>query len=271
MSLLDLYNDKARMILWADHVYGVISSSITKDRWDVAISNYQILKANGVDSTIGDDSLFKLVVAADKTFNYSNVTSMPATVLSKHNNKTVITIGIIKVILGDDLYDKISVGNTLDVTALILRYSNLGLNTINFSYLGSNVYKWLSETSKIPCLECFASPFDNTLNDYCSIFPEDGSRGNFFNYIGTITISASPMLVIAYPPNIDMIVNYCVELLMRYVSTVGGSGAILFLGSPNYMLESQVGVTKNLLSEYVVYSFGVAPNIGEMNTALSHL
>lgn len=148
--------------------------------------------------------------------------------------------------LGENYYPEI-------IDKLIIRYFPLGIDTGYFWSIDRKLYSFFESTSTVPSLECFASPFNHFLDNYCSIYEDDtvfGSKGNFFDYIRHLTTNKIPMRLIINPPYIEKIVEEAAAAVTTYLSEVPGADAILVYSTH----ADKSRITINSLKNFPIYS-----------------
>ena len=94
----------------------------------------------------------------------------------------------------------------------------VGFDTGQFWGLHPNFYNYIKENYK-KTIECFASPFNNNLNDYFSlIYPVDkyyGSKGDFFENFLKVKYD----IYIINPPFVESIINKVLILIEEKLKT----------------------------------------------------
>lgn len=106
--------------------------------------------------------------------------------------------------------------------SLVTRYALTGISNGLFLSLPPRVYNKLLRSSKLPVLEAYASPFNHTLPEYCSLFDRDrvyGSLGRFEEYITRLDISAR---LCVNPPYVSSVVTVAVDRTLDYMRRVRG-------------------------------------------------
>jgi hypothetical protein len=117
---------------------------------------------------------------------------------------------------------------------LSLRYNILGPSDGLFLSIDHDVYSYLYNGSKLPVVECYASPFNNNLPHYCSIYERDyiyGSLGKYKDYITRLT---QPTRLILNPPYTNRMIDECINLLLEYMDRCNGDFFLMLPLMYNY-------------------------------------
>lgn len=108
------------------------------------------------------------------------------------------------------------------IEALSLRYHMILKSGGHFLSMDTTIYDHLALSSGLPVLECYASPYNHCLPDYCSLFPADqkfGAHPPFDKYIDTINF---PCRLIANPPYTVNSIKVFVDKLLKYMGRQRG-------------------------------------------------
>lgn len=282
---VDLYNDRMRTIKYLILIYDML----TRRHPDLEESTFFMLTSEGkykfltglltgepdidlclVTSLTGitSDEFLQSVEDARKKYDFTMSTNPPICTIEnvKIRDAFIVTVGDVVMEINSNTFKHLT---TLGVSKselyeMVLRYTDMGLGSRYFNIVGHNVYKWLELGSKIPTVECFASPFDKTLKKYCSPFSEDvDSMGNFFGWIRRVVQKAETYLLLIHPPDIEYVMDACVRRSYEYVAGNPMAGAIVFLPTPSQYLEKEPvsGVTKIINMGYNIYAYGTVPNL----------
>lgn len=137
---------------------------------------------------------------------------------------------------------------------LLIRYKMIGFDTGQFYGMTPECYQLMYQLNP-NIMECFASPLNNNLLNYCSIFKEDeqyfGSSGSFFDVFPN---DITNEVYVINPPNSDEILTKCNELIEQKLNKDRKISIICFY--PNYpdMIDSL------MKSKYYVKSYHLKPN-----------
>lgn len=168
-----------------------------------------------------------------------NVTSSNIELVSRIDsaNKMVrLNVGEIGVSVPESVYARLYIkagGDTSKISELIIKYFPLGITSGLFWSVDKPIYKELIEQSPLPALECFASPFNYSCSNFCSLFESDkafGSKGNFFDYIQKLN---EPCRLLVNPPYVEKIMAKTANVVLDYLNRVPGSEAIFMLPAWN--------------------------------------
>ena len=112
----------------------------------------------------------------------------------------------------------------LNFAFLLIRYYPLGISGSFFWSINRHMiteFLRLLTPQGIPFLECFASPFNHNIENYCSPFAEDslyGSKGNFFSYMEDLKKAGTKKIFFIYnPPYTRDIVDRSAELIRDFI------------------------------------------------------
>ena len=147
----------------------------------------------------------------------------------KQRDTSIVKIGVFEFRLPTVIYDRMvkSVeGDEQEIMRLFLRYYPLGPLTGYFWSMDKRLYTMVDKTD-MPVLECFASPFNFNLNNFCAPYPEDikfGARGDFFTYIKSLNVKCR---LIANPPYTSRVMNETAKLTLDYVERVPGGEVVM--------------------------------------------
>jgi hypothetical protein len=121
----------------------------------------------------------------------------------KYNNSENVTV---YKLIPEYIYNKIhNVNNENKEKYLFLFYIIVGFDTGQFWGLHPYIYNFINNNFT-NCIECFASPFNNNIENYCSLlYPIDkyyGSKGDFFENFLKVNYN----VYVINPPFIDTII-----------------------------------------------------------------
>lgn len=109
--------------------------------------------------------------------------------------------------------------NQPDFQKLKQAYERINFKFFGMATLPADIFRNIKKEYN-PTIDCFASPFDNRLSRYCSMFEIDkkfGSLGNFFD----MDISEfEDQVLYMYPPGIELILNKTIERMETILSNV---------------------------------------------------
>ena len=150
---------------------------------------------------------------------------------------------------------------------LSIRYHVLGYSEGLFLSIDRHIYQKLMKSSKLPVLECYASPFNHNIDTYCSLFEEDkvfGALPRFDVFIDSINF---PCRLIVNPPYTTRVIETCINKIINYMNRCNGEFIamlpIMYHYPPLEKLLSY-GNTKHVLLKkgtYCVFNFVSQVNI----------
>lgn len=267
ISLDDIYGQVLRSEVWIKQTYDEICryadrNGISKQRFTLyrytnmvyyyymELINYSDDKENiysfliysiGLKIDIKAQRIAEILTETTKKVNRDNanpslgeITTIPDKSASG-TDMTTIRFGKIPVSVPTYVYERLSNPPfTKDMFyRLILQYQLIGRTKGFFWSIDSDLYKTFPSLDKytqpLPTLECFASPLNHNLVEYCSVFSEDvhfGSRGNFFDYIKTLK---GPYRFIFNPPYTTRIINDGIKVVLEYIDANPGCELISML------------------------------------------
>ena len=144
---------------------------------------------------------------------------------------------------------------------LVSRYYPVLLTDGLFLGIDPRVLIALESSSKNPTIECYASPFNHTLLNYCSLFREDhvyGSLPRFDEYIKYVDY---PCRLFLNPPYTPAAIQICIDSLLIYVRKHRGEFICLLPLMYNYepldRLLAHPNTHRRVLDPgtYTLYSF----------------
>ena len=154
--------------------------------------------------------------------DYANFHSRDRSIVFS-GNETNVSIGKIKITFPSKITTNLIEQNGHDeFYNLVIRYSILGPTHGLFLSIDKRIYRILYESSELPVLECYASPFNRNLNNYCSVFSDDkkyGSKGPFSKYINQLNQSCR---LIVNPPYTKLVMEECFTVIMNYMKRQRG-------------------------------------------------
>jgi hypothetical protein len=299
MEKLDIYNSTVTFAVWANDLCSRLTEKsleymVVQDYdnvfilWQDSVIEYAMLSAlshlglksdsiamvkdgNG-KSLMSSYTLSMMVDKSASEVHVNPVDSLPEMVITEYRQDEAQTspdsysvqIGALNMYMSVELWKRFAADDRDQTAELFTRYMNMGLNSRYSVCLGSQVYRWFEENSDLTVLECFASPMDRTLDNYCSIYNDDkdqGSKGECLSYMNSLD---QPMLLVAHPPDIEVLVELFIKQMSSYIRRNPGSGIVLFLSSPNAKADSMVKMgrsIRHIKSDYYIYVFGTAPNL----------
>lgn len=111
---------------------------------------------------------------------------------------------------------------------LVLRYYVIGFSQGLFLSIDRDVYQAMYRSSKLPTIEGYASPFNSNLENFCSLFYDDGvygSLGKFEEYIPQLKTNAR---LCVNPPYVNSVMGACINVLIDYMKRCRGEFIGLF-------------------------------------------
>lgn len=168
-----------------------------------------------------------------------NVPAVNINLISRYdslNNMVRLNVGEIGISLPVSVYARLfrsANGDTSKISELVIKYFPLGITSGLFWSVDRSIYKELIENSALPVLECFASPFNYSNSNYCSLFKSDsvfGSKGNFFDYIKKLDV---PCRLLVNPPYVEKIMAKTANVVLDYLARVPNSEAVFMLPAWN--------------------------------------
>lgn len=233
-NLISLYINAVDINNWISRTYNLLSSKSKKKlrraSWLAVVANYF---ADVINFPKDEDSIYaglvKFICKSTQLSTDQVSDIFNRTAVYEPSSETVPKIFIADghVSIGQLRYSVPSkMINRRDdkFIATLLRYSPLNTETGYFLSIEPRLYDVLSK-SPIRTLECFASPFNYNLKNFCSVFPEDMDMeypedvrcyGNFFSYIDLLKKEKEPCRLIVNPPYTDRILNKVGEKIVEY-------------------------------------------------------
>lgn len=250
------YSDALNYLAWSKSLLSEVNrqlssyngTSLSGELWDLLLSNYMIAIVHSPTSI--DQVFFGLLEAISKrtrlsvrslvsTFsNYKYETprithlGVPLPEVVSVNGVTTVSIGNISLKINDAYYRQHHQSPLFRET--VIRYSMI--NDRGFS-IPPQLIKELDTGTTI---ECFASPFNYTCSNFCSMFDSDinlpypegvSCRGDFFKMMETLENNTVPITFCVHPPLVNSIINRTVDKILRYSDRV--SGCIILMLLPN--------------------------------------
>lgn len=275
LPIEDIYGQVYRSDLWIKQTYerlikfaeqnGIDKRKFTLDRYTnmvyyyyMELVNYPDDKLNiysfliwsiNVKITIDKQRIAEILTDETKRINKKHAKPSMGEILIRPAKSvtgidiTNITIGKLSMSVPTNIYERLSNPPfTRDAFfRLLLRYQLIGRNKGLFWSIDIDLYKTFPSLNtgerSIPTLECFASPLNSTLTEYCSVYSEDvhyGSRGNFFSYIKTLS---GPYRFIFNPPYTGRIMADGIADILSYMEKNPGCDFIAMLP---YWRESEI-------------------------------
>jgi hypothetical protein len=157
--------------------------------------------------------------------------------------------------------------NQQELESLTLRYYIPLICEGHFLAMDRELYHDLARSSRLPVLECYASPYNNILKNYCSLFPQDKICGAFPRFDTFINNVKFPCRLILNPPYTVNAIKICINKVIEYMSRERGE-FIAFLplmySFPEINNLLTYGVTQHVLLQggtYSLYSFATNTDI----------
>lgn len=248
-------------ILDVMYSYNMDCQNFPEDQGSIFESTVKFICQKTMLSEETVEKIFKTVSEDPRILNVPNSNINLISRYDNINNLVRLNIGEIGVSLPVSVYARIyrSVnGDTKKIAELIIKYFPLGITSGLFWSVDRPIYKELIEKSSLPVLECFASPFNYSNSNYCSLFKSDrafGSKGNFFRYIKKLNI---PCRLLVNPPYVEKIMAKAVTEVMEYLNRVPGSEAIFMFPAWNKVgYGGEAEAISNLKDNPNVKSFDV--------------
>ncbi len=240
----NLYNHISSNMIWKKNIYNrlvkISNKKIKQYKFDKAFSCYYIDTLNFPDNhdDIMDDFKHKLQRYSNLQINSINeiirfsfmkiLSDGPITIEIKYINdqQILISVGRIKQYFDKSLIEKLLYQCSPKlVINLILRYSLLDTKTGYFWSINKYVYDHIKNSSNLETIECFASPFNNNIDNYCSVFNLDssfGSKVNFFRYIKNLN---EPKQLVINPPFTELMISKSIRVSYNYFIRMRVHGA----------------------------------------------
>lgn len=125
--------------------------------------------------------------------------------------------------LSTEMVERLTIPGVIAYRSLITRYALTGISNGLFLSVPPIIYKKLQRSNKLRyCLEAYASPFNHTLPDYCSLFDDDrdyGALGRYEEYISRLDRSARLCI---NPPYVGSVITTAIKVTLDYVKRVRG-------------------------------------------------
>lgn len=119
--------------------------------------------------------------------------------------------------------------------SLIIRYELLGRDSSFFWSIDPELIEKingkLNKNRRMKSLECFGSPWNFTLSNYCSPFEEDGvygSHGDFFRYLERLS---GPVRFFLNPPFTERMIDRSIDAVLDYMAKNPGCDLIALMPS----------------------------------------
>ena len=146
----------------------------------------------------------------------------------------LVTYGNFKMELSNARYQKLKQhANDEQIVSMLMRYDSLLPNSRNFLAMPPAVFNHLI-TKHGAILECFASPLDNTLDKFCSLFADIdapfGSVGDFF----TASNNFTPGTYIVNPPLNNSLIDNALQVITQILSKPGNWLFFFLVPTGNY-------------------------------------
>lgn len=246
MDELELYSNAASTYLWVQRTFDILmrtkdAQKFSKQKWDSMVSEYFMDILNFKEDS---ESIYKsLVLSTCRSTGISR--EEVEDIFLKTFEFSLETTEVPNLIRGKD-------GVFIRPIRMAARRDSSRAAYLRYSFVsGSDEYNLKIKEFKGRTLECFASPFDYTLNDFCSLFPEDKEEvyppgykcyGNFFDYIDILENDPENYRLIVNPPHTERIINKtCEKLIMYFLSHPKAEMICVF---PDWKLDSVEGLLK---------------------------
>jgi hypothetical protein len=173
---LDIYNDKYINVNHSNNTIlerlnGVLKYFKEKNLCDL-----------NLDDTFNELTKYKLIRIKPEIIENNNMYTYNYTIYYNINSDNSIKNKEIN-IKAEILKTNIIFKKYKNIKEILLIYKILGLDTGNFWGVNPSVYKYIANIMNNNVIECFASPFNHSLDNYYSVVKTDkkyGSKGNFF-------------------------------------------------------------------------------------------
>ncbi len=220
--LLKLVSD---CIGWCKSVYAELSpepnSKARYRKWLKAVSKYyiDILNQTHTDKQSYEDLVWQTASKLESTIEKVSKV-FDETRLKSHE---ILDIkNILDTVPDNTTLYLTAIAGDKEFISLILRYQILCLTEGLFLSLDKEFYFHISRSSKLPVLECYASPLNYNLKQYCSLYPEDrvfGALPRFDEFIDTINF---PCRLCINPPYTSGVMKICVNKVIAYMNKYQG-------------------------------------------------
>ena len=174
--------------------YNMDCQNFPQDQASIFEATVKFLSQKTMLSEETIENIFNEVGEDPRILNVSTTNSDLVSRLDQVNKIVRLNVGEIGVSVPESIYTRLYIsvkGDTSKIAELVVKYFPLGITSGLFWSVDKPIYKELIENSPLPTLECFASPFNYSCSNYCSLFKSDrafGSLGNFFSYIKELNI-----------------------------------------------------------------------------------
>lgn len=105
---------------------------------------------------------------------------------------------------------------------LIMRYFPMKMTEGFFLSVWRDIYFWLYNSSPIPVIEAYGSPFNHVLPEYCSLFSEDEKFGAFCRFEVYIKRINFPCRLLLNPPYVMSSIKECCISVIDYMKRTRG-------------------------------------------------
>lgn len=272
-----IYIDSAQITLWKRSIFievnkelnNVNRGKLSVESWNSLISSYMIgiyHSPENVDqlyfgvldilhkhTSLPVQKLIDIFTNSEYKLPVINMMSTPnIEAIALNDNTYNIVCGDVSLRMSTLHYN--AYGQQPQFKELLLRYSML--NTIEWS-IPQSIFTLLESPTTI---ECFASPFNYTANNFLSIYPIDQTliyppnikcHGNFMKLI----LPESPITFIVHPPNVNMLISHSIDLVIKHSDNHPGSLVVMLL--PNI---KDILIVRKLLDHPLVSSYTLMAN-----------
>lgn len=152
---------------------------------------------------------------------YKKDTIEPICKIKTFHNRVVVQYQDYIKTLSKRRYDLLTQINNApnSIVMMVMRYSIFDYSGQQWS-IGNNVYTYISKLLGLTFgLEMFASPLNNTIPRFCSVFSDTdslfGSLGSFYNLTSTILIESNIKAVLFNPPYLPKLLDNATTHLLK--------------------------------------------------------
>ncbi|CAK7994511.1 Phosphorylated CTD interacting factor 1 WW domain-containing protein [uncultured virus] len=171
----------------------------------------------GVKTNLEDQVIANAIESAQRLARAEHIEDAHIKTWREGKNMVKISISGIHTTIPLKIAEQLELKGRKEFYNLCLRYNVLGPSDGLFLSIDKDVYHYLKESSELPTVECYASPFNHNLERYCSVYPEDAIYGSLGCYRSFIEDLDEPVRLILNPPYTNRMMEECINLLLKYM------------------------------------------------------
>jgi len=220
-----LLDSISSIIGWTDFVYKGLanSNSITYSKWLKVVNKYYTDTLNAQTNNARREIYNALVWQTAAKLSVTQEIINTIFKEGKKLNYPSLKIDYVLARYDSTVTDKLITKKGLnEFVNLALRYYVLTITEGLFLSLPKELYTQLLLSSQLPVLECYASPFNHCLTDYCSLFAEDVIYGALPRFDQFIDMIHYPVRLVLNPPYTPRIMQICITKLLAYMNREKG-------------------------------------------------